>query len=90
MSNDILKIRMFYAALGILLACIIYFFCITFGTVPESGKRYADIILGALIGSGFTGIISFYYGSSKSSDDKNKTIDTQIQNAVDVAKDKPS
>lgn len=61
-------------AVFIIATTIIYFFCVTFINIPESGKRYADIILGALIGSGFTTILSFYWGSSKGSSDKNETI----------------
>lgn len=58
----------------IIVICATYFFCVTFLTVPESGKRYADIILGALIGSGFTGIISYYWGSSSGSAAKSEFI----------------
>lgn len=67
-----------YLATGVIGVCTIYFFCLTFLPVPESGKRYADIILGALIGSGFTAIMSWLYGSSKGSGDKQATIDKQI------------
>lgn len=56
---------MLYAALAIIAACMLYFFLITFCTVPESGKRYADIILGVLTGSGFTLLLTFYWGAAK-------------------------
>ena len=81
------KRMMFYMASGIVALCFVYFFCVTFGTVSAAGMKYADIILGALIGSGFTALISFYFGSSKGSVDKGETIDTQIKNAATVAKD---
>ena len=47
-----------------------YFFAITFGTVPDSGKDFGNIILGFLLGTAVATIISFFYGSSKSSKDK--------------------
>lgn len=66
-------------AVLIIIVTLLYFFCVTFIVIPESGKRYADIILGALIGSGFTAIISFYWGSSKGSEDKTETIKNMSQ-----------
>lgn len=62
---------MLYAALAILGACFLYFFAVTFMPIPASGAKYADLILGALIGSGFTAIAGYYWGSSKGSADKN-------------------
>jgi hypothetical protein len=47
-----------------------YFFAITFGQVPPSGKDFGNIILGFLLGTAVATIISFFYGSSKSSKDK--------------------
>jgi len=61
-------------AVFILALSFIYFFCITFIPMPETGVRYADIILGALLGSGFTVIVAFYFGSSKSSADKTEAM----------------
>lgn len=62
----------------IVLICLLYFFAVTFIEIPESAGRYADIILGALIGSGFTAILTFFYGSSEGSSDKNETIQKMI------------
>ena len=59
-----------YLAAGILAFCAIYFVMVTFIPIPATGAKYADVILGALISSGFTAILSFYFGSSKSSQDK--------------------
>jgi len=64
------KRLLIWIAVGIILICFAYFFAVTFAGVPEGGQRYADLILGALIGSGFTALISFNYRSSKGSDDK--------------------
>jgi CDP-diglyceride synthetase len=51
-----------------------YFFAITFGTVPASGKDFGNIILGFLLGTAVATIISFFYGSSKSSKDKTEAM----------------
>jgi len=47
-----------------------YFVFVTFGSVPASGVRMADTILGVLIGTVLTGFFNFFFGSSKSSKDK--------------------
>ena len=55
-----------------------YFFAITFGTVPPSGKDFGNIILGFLLGTAVATIISFFYGSSKSSKDKSDTLSKEL------------
>jgi hypothetical protein len=55
-----------------------YFFAITFGTVPASGKDFGNIILGFLLGTAVATIISFFYGSSKSSKDKTETMSKEL------------
>ncbi len=51
-----------------------FFIGVTFGTVPESGTRMADTILGVLIGTVITGFFNFFFGSSKSSQDKTQLL----------------
>jgi hypothetical protein len=53
---------------------MMYFAFVTFGTVPESGVRMADTILGVLIGTVLTGFFNFFFGSSKSSKDKTEAL----------------
>lgn len=43
---------------------------ITFGTIPETNVRFADTILGFVLGTLIATIIQFFYGSSKGSHDK--------------------
>ena len=57
---------------------MVYFFAITFGTVPASGKDFGNIILGFLLGTAVATIISFFYGSSKSSKDKTDTMAKEL------------
>mgnify|MGYP003338341636 FL=1 len=42
-----------------------YFFSVTFIPIAEQGQRFADIILGFLLGTAVATIIGFFYGSSK-------------------------
>jgi hypothetical protein len=56
-----------------------YFFAITFGQVPSSGKDFGNIILGFLLGTAVATIISFFYGSSKSSKDKTDAMKEAIK-----------
>lgn len=50
-----------------------YLFAITFVDIPQDAVRFADTILGFLLGTIIAGIISFFYGASfKSSNPKPK------------------
>lgn len=42
----------------------VYFFCVTFLPISDSGKDFANIILGFLLGTAVATIIGFFYGSS--------------------------
>ncbi len=53
---------------------------IVFGDIPEENLRFADLVLGFLFGSALSPILSFYFGSSKSSQHKDETIKAAIQN----------
>jgi len=63
--------KLLYFAIGIVVVCFVYFFCVTFIDVPERA-RYVDLILGFLIGTALGGIINFYWGSSEGSKNKDK------------------
>lgn len=65
-------IYLFTAAWSIFAAT--YFAFVTFGEVPQSGTRFADTILGVLIGTVMTGFFNFFFGSSKSSKDKTEAM----------------
>jgi hypothetical protein len=51
-----------------------YFAFVTFGDIPPSGTRFADTILGVLIGTVMTGFFNFFFGSSKGSRDKTEAM----------------
>lgn len=54
--------------------CVIYIFFITFGNIPQDNVRFADTILGFLLGTIIATIINFFLGSSKGSADKQEII----------------
>ena len=66
-------VYMFAIAWSILAAG--YVFGITFYQVPEDNIRFADTVLGFLLGTIIAQIIAFFYGSSRSSQGKDSTID---------------
>ena len=51
-----------------------YIFLITFLTIPEASVRFADTTLGFLLGTIVATIINYFFGSSKSSSDKNQLL----------------
>jgi hypothetical protein len=56
------------------LFAMVYFGFVTFGEIPVSGTRFADTILGVLIGTVLTGFFNFFFGSSKGSQDKTNAL----------------
>lgn len=57
----------------------LYFFCVTFLEMPQGGRDFANIILGFLLGTAVATIISFFYGSSKSSKDKTDALVQELK-----------
>lgn len=53
-----------------------------FFPVPEANRDVVNVVLGGLMTVGFAGVISYYFGSSQGSDQKNKTIETLAAGAV--------
>jgi hypothetical protein len=47
------------------ISSVLYFFCVTFLSVPASGKDFAMIILGFLLGTAVATIIGYFFGNSK-------------------------
>jgi len=62
------------------LAAIFYMASITFCTIPDANIRFADTILGFLLGTIVSQIIAFFYGSSKSSQSKDEIKDHILRN----------
>lgn len=60
-------------------ASLLYIFLITFLTIPDNSVRFADTILGFLLGTIIATILNFFYGSSKSSKDKDESLSDAIK-----------
>ena len=74
-QDDIFSKRfVYYLATFWSFVCVIYIFFITFGAIPENNIRFADTILGFLLGTIIATIINFFLGSSKGSADKQDII----------------
>lgn len=47
---------------------------VTFGVIPAANTRFADTILGFLLGTGASTILTYFFGSSASSKMKDEAI----------------
>lgn len=56
------------------IAALVFIFAITFFPIPENNVRFADTILGVLLGTVIAQIMQFFYGSSESSRTKDSFI----------------
>lgn len=56
------------------LTAVTYIFCITFTQIPEINVRFADTILGFLLGTVVATILNFFLGSSASSKEKTEVL----------------
>lgn len=74
-QNDVFSKRFtFYFASAWSLAAVIYIGFITFSVIPEANIRFADTILGFILGTVVATIINFFFGSSRQSQAKDSTI----------------
>lgn len=64
----------YYFATFITVTTIAYVFIITFATIPEPNIRFADTVLGFLLGTLLATIINFFFGSSHGSETKTSII----------------
>lgn len=62
------------------LAAVVYIAFITFGYIPEANVRFADTILGFILGTIVATIINFFFGSSASSKEKTDKLVESIRN----------
>jgi predicted membrane channel-forming protein YqfA (hemolysin III family) len=73
-NNNIAKNFIYQFAWFWSISSVVYFFSVTFFSMPEGARDFANIILGFLLGTAVATIISFFYGSSKSSKDKTEAM----------------
>lgn len=79
-SEDPLVRRFIYFYAMFWSACsAAYIGFITFGTIPRDNVRFADTILGFILGTVVATIIQFFYGSSKGSQEKTQALVKQVE-----------
>ena len=72
-TDNVAKHFVYYFAWAWSGVSALYFFCVTFITMPDGARDFANIILGFLIGTAVNSLIRFFYGSSnKSQEDTDK------------------
>lgn len=78
-QDDLFSKRfLYYFAMAWSLFAGVYIMCITLLAIPEDNRRFADTILGFLLGTIIAQIIAFFFGSSRSSQAKDATIQAVI------------
>jgi hypothetical protein len=69
-QNDLFSKRfVYYLTISIVAFVFLMVVCLFFVDIPKENKTIIDMVVGIVIG-GYTSIIAFYFGSSKSSKDK--------------------
>lgn len=63
-----------YLAMFWSITAVLYIFLITFTTIPDLNVRFADTILGFLLGTVVATILNFFLGSSASSKEKTEVL----------------
>lgn len=79
-QDDVFSKRfIYYLAAGALITTATYIFIITFASIPEQNVRFADTILGFLLGTVVSTVMNFFFGTSKGSSEKNETINKLLE-----------
>ena len=70
----------------IILSTLVWFGMLMYVTIPDSNKTLLDTAAGVFLGSGWTQILNWWFGSSKTSADKTEIMAQQKidDNAKDV------
>ena len=78
-SDTFAKRFVMYLATFWSLTAVTYIFFITFGSIPETNVRFADTILGFLLGTVVATILNFFLGSSASSKEKTEVLAAELK-----------
>lgn len=79
-SDDKFSKRFIYLfALFLSMCAVGYIVAITFTDIPKENVRFADTILGFLLGTMLSQILSFFFGSSRQSQVKDEALRSAIQ-----------
>ena len=63
-----------------------FLYLLMFYTIPEGNKDIINIVIGMIIGTGFTSVVSFYFGSSEGSKKKTEMLDKMMFDTKDSIK----
>lgn len=78
-QNDLFSKRfIYYLAIFWSVTAAVYIGCITFASIPERNLRFADTILGFLLGTLIATIMNFFYGSSRGSNTKGQVLEEVV------------
>jgi hypothetical protein len=78
-QNDTFAKRfIYYFATFWSIASALYIAFITFGEIPEANVRFADTILGFLLGTIVATIVQFFFGSSDGSKQKDASLESLV------------
>lgn len=81
-QEDVWSKRFIYIFAGIWsIFSMVFIFAITFGNVPQESIRFADTILGFLLGTIIATIIQFFFGSSVTSRKRTDELMDGLKNA---------
>lgn len=79
-QEDLMSKRfVYYFAWTWSLFAMLYIALITFIQLPDSSQRYADTVLGFLLGTVIATILTFFYGSSRGSQTKDLSITALVE-----------
>lgn len=70
----------YFAALWSIFS-MVYIGCITFGDIPKDNVRFADTIVGFLLGTIVATLFAYFYGSTKNSQRKDEVIGNIVSGA---------
>jgi len=84
------EIYMYVLGALVIICTIIWFAMLMFITVPVANQGIVNLAAGVFLGSGWTQILGYFFGSSKSSADKNATIDKQLNQTPSITNDPDS
>lgn len=73
-DSKLAKNFIYYFAILWTIAAIVYIGCITFIQIPDDNIRFADTILGFMLGTVISTIVGFFFGSSAASRSKDEVI----------------
>jgi hypothetical protein len=78
-NDPFAKRFVYYFATFWSLASALYIGFITFGSIPEENVRFADTILGFLLGTIVATIVQFFFGSSDGSKQKDASLESMVR-----------